>query len=1187
MADPSPAPPAASPRQRWARRAAITLASLVALVVLAWLAVPPIVRGQLESRLTEALGRKTTVEKVAFDPFTLKLTVTKLSIAEPSGASTFASCDEIVADLSSASLWHRAPVLDSLRLVRPSIALARDRDGRYSVQDLIDRPPPEPAGDDAKSTPRFSINNIEVDDGAIAFDDGVAGRKHTLAKLGLGIPFISSLPYQTDIRVTPRAEGAINGSHFALGGSSVPFAERREASIGVDLDALPLKEYLAYLPSRLRVDVAGGALTTRLKVVFVDGKPDERRLELRGDVRVDGLDLRRRDGSALVAAERIAATLDRVDVFGRDAKLASVAVDAPRVDVRRLADGTIELARPLMEPVAARAGAPSPPEKPWSVAIGRASVARGTVKLADAGSSFASTLVDVAIDAANLSTRPGDKAQVKVAFVTDDRIASFKGEAEVEPMRPAASGRFELAKFSLGLLFPYYKDALAVDVQKGSLAYASRFAYADGRFTLSEGEGTIDDLRLAFPGVKEPLWRVPQLTAKGVDVDVAARKVAIGEVQSRGATLRIARERDGTLEAARLVKTTRATGTSADATWTLGVKRLALERAALDVEDRVPDPAVKLAAREVALVVTDYSNARGARSSMTLQARLGERGRLSVAGPLTTNPFAIDARVDASGVALVPLKQYAESRVNILLAGGVVAAKGRLALDASDPAGAKATWKGNVAVTDFAALDKPTSSDLARWKALALDDLDVTSAPFRLSVARIALDDYYARVIVYPDGTLNLTRLLTPGQEPEPAPQAAPATVALVPEKREALPIAVGKLELAHGNVNLSDFFVRPNYSANLTDVAGTITATSAEKAGDVAISARVDRTAPVEVTGRLQPFAKELSLDLHATARDVDLPPLTPYSVKYAGYGIEKGKITFDVHYKVEDRKLAAENRLVLDQLTFNRQRVDSPTATKLPVLLAVALLQDRNGVIDLQVPISGTLDDPKFSVFGIIVQVIVNLIGKAATAPFALLASAFGGGPELSTVPFAAGSDRLDDEGRKRVETLGKALGDRPGLKLEIGGRADPAGDRDALVHASLDGAIKRAKMKSLAAAGQAPASLDAVSVGADERNRWLTAAYQDAPLPNKPRNVIGMLKELPPAEMEAMLVSSAKVDDDALRLLANARAQAVKDALAAKGVAGERLFLTAPKLGAEPAAQAATAAAPAASRVDLALR
>jgi len=551
---------------------------------------------------------------------------------------------------------------------------------------------------------------------------------------------------------------------------------------------------------------------------------------------------------------------------------------------------------------------------------------------------------------------------------------------------------------------------------------------------------------------------------------------------------------------------------------------------------------------------------------------------------VTTNSFKHDARVDASGLALVPLKPYVESRVNVVLTGGVVAAKGQLAVDASDPAGAKASWKGNVAVADFAALDKPTSSDLARWKALALDGLDVATAPFRLSVARIGLDDYYARVIVYQDGTLNLTRLLTPGRAPEPAPGPAAAPAPIVPEKREALPIAIGKLELAHGNVNLSDFFVRPNYAANLTDVAGTITATSAEQAGDVAISARVDRTAPVEVSGRIQPFAKELSLDLTAKARDVDLPPLTPYSVKYAGYGIEKGKLTFDVHYKIEDRKLTATNRLVLDQLTFNRERIDSPTATKLPVLLAVSLLQDRNGVIDLQLPISGTLDDPKFSVFGIIVQVIVNLIGKAATAPFALLASAFGGGPELSTVPFAPGSDRLGDEGGKRVETLGKALADRPGLKLEIGGRADPVGDRSALVNASVDDALKHAKMKSLAASGQAPASLEAVTVAPEERLRWLTAAYQDAPIKTRPRNVIGMLKELPPADMEAMLVANVKVDDDALKLLANARAQAVKDALAAKGIAGDRMFLTAPKFGGESAAGAEPATP---SRVDLALR
>jgi hypothetical protein len=477
--------------------------------------------------------------------------------------------------------------------------------------------------------------------------------------------------------------------------------------------------------------------------------------------------------------------------------------------------------------------------------------------------------------------------------------------------------------------------------------------------------------------------------------------------------------------------------------------------------------------------------------------------------------------------------------------------------------------------------------------------VEATTEPFHFVVGRIGAEDYFARAIVYEDGTLNFTRLMTPGREPEPTAGAkpAPASADGAPA-REALPITIGRIELANGNVNYSDFFVRPNYAANLTEVTGTVTTMSAEQAGDIAFTGRVDHSAPVEVSGRIHPFAKELSLDISAKARDVDLPPLTPYSVKYAGYGIEKGKLTFDVHYRVENRKLAAENRLVLDQLTFNRERVDSPTATKLPVLLAVSLLKDSRGVIDINLPIAGSLDDPEFSVGGLIIRVIVNLLTKAVTAPFALLGAAFGHGEELSIVPFAPGSSVLDADARKRVETLAKALGDRPALKLEIGGRADGRTDREALRHAAVETAMKREKMKSLAASGDAPASADLVTIGADERVRWLTAAYKESSIKDRPRNAIGLLKDLPPAEMEAILLADAKVDDDALRLLANARAQAVKDDLASKNIATERLFLTVARLSGIDAADAAGAAptgsagsaAPAgapSSRVDLALR
>ena len=1181
--------------RRWVRRLLYAAGTVALLVLAVWVAVPPIARAQLETRLTEALGRTTTVESVAFDLYALRLVMRNLVIADKTAQRPLFALDELVLDVSAASLWHRAPVFDGVKLTRPRVLLARERDGSYNVQDLVDRAvAPRPPGPPLQ----FSFNNIEIEDGAITLDDRLADRRQEIAALTIAVPFVSSLSYATDIRVTPRVEGTLNGSHFALKGSATPFAERRETTLDIDLDALKLPPYVAYLPSRPTLDLADGALTTRLTIAFVEQGPTDRRLELRGNAQLDGLAIKRRDGTPLVAADRIAVALDHVGVFDRQARIASVAIDAPRVDITRLADGTLELARLISDtsretarpgPSSARE-TPAGPERPWQLAIGELSIDHGTIALADESSGFRSTLADVKLDATSLSTAPGEKAHVKLAFVSDDRIASFSGEADVDPVTHAATGRFEFAKFSLGLLFPYYSEVLDVDVQEGSLDLAARFSVdTGGDLTLSDGVGTISELSLALPGNRSPLWRVPTLTATGVDVDVRARKVAFGELKSRSPSLRIVRERDGSLEFARVLKPGQARDvTPSGAEWTFAATKASTEHGAIDFEDRVPTPAVKLAIRDVDLLASDLSNARGAKSQFKLSGRIGEHGRVAFAGPVATRPLSLSGTLEASGLALVALKPYFEHEVNVVVTNGVFAAKGQVGMDVPDGAAVRGSWKGDMKVTDFASFDKPTSSDLARWKSLVVEGMDITSEPFHAATGRIALEDFYARVIVYPDATINIARLVTPGASPEPTPDAKPAPSAERGAPSEALPVSIGRIELARGNVVFSDLFVRPNYTANLTNVAGSVSAMSAKRPGDVVLTASVDGIAPVEVQGRIDPFASELSLDLAGNARDIELPPLSPYSVKYAGYGIEKGKLTFDVRYRVENRKLAAQNRLVLDQLTFG-ERVESPSATKLPVLRAVALLKDRHGVIDIQLPISGSLDDPQFSLGDLIGRVIVNLITKAVTAPFALLGSAFGSGEELSTLAFAPGSASIAADAQKHIDTLGKALADRPALKLDIGGRADPATDRDALRHAALETALRGEKMKSLAASGDAPASIDQVTIGAVERNRWLTEAYRSAQLPDRPRNALGMLKDVPPAEMEAMLLAETKIDDNALRQLAHRRAQAVKDAIVATGVQDERLFLIAPRLGNEvggvEVADGETPGAPA--RVDLALR
>jgi hypothetical protein len=264
----------------------------------------------------------------------------------------------------------------------------------------------------------------------------------------------------------------------------------------------------------------------------------------------------------------------------------------------------------------------------------------------------------------------------------------------------------------------------------------------------------------------------------------------------------------------------------------------------------------------------------------------------------------------------------------------------------------------------------------------------------------------------------------------------------------------------------------------------------------------------------------------------------------------------------------------------------VDSPTATKLPVLLAVALLKDRNGVIDINLPVSGSLDDPEFSVGGIVFKVIINLLVKAVTSPFALLGSIFGGGEQLAYIEFEPGRAGLDQVAQDKVQSLTKALADRPALKLDITGRVDPEADKEGLRQVALEHKVKAVKFESLGKQENGPASVDEVKVDPAEYPKLLKQAYGREKFP-KPRNVIGLAKDLPVPEMEKLMLTNTTITDDDLRQLAIRRARAVADAIARTGKVGaERVFVLEPKLKVVADEKGAPAGAKA-SRVDFSLK
>uniref|UniRef100_UPI0010F54D36 DUF748 domain-containing protein n=1 Tax=Ramlibacter sp. 2FC TaxID=2502188 RepID=UPI0010F54D36 len=397
------------------------------------------------------------------------------------------------------------------------------------------------------------------------------------------------------------------------------------------------------------------------------------------------------------------------------------------------------------------------------------------------------------------------------------------------------------------------------------------------------------------------------------------------------------------------------------------------------------------------------------------------------------------------------------------------------------------------------------------------------------------------------------------GRSGSPAPAPAPV-------------IRFGPVSLLGGKVLFSDRFIQPNYSADLSELTGKLSAFSSvapqggtPELADLELRGRAEGTASLQILGKINPLAQPLALDIQGKVRDLELPPLSPYSVKYAGHGIERGKLSLDVAYAVQPNgQLTASNQLVLNQLSFG-DKVENASAS-LPVKLAVALLADRNGVIDINLPISGSLNDPQFSLGPVIFKAIVNLIAKALTSPFSLLAGALGGSAdELGTVAFAPGSALLGAEARQNLDKLAKAMTERPALRMTVVGTASLQAEREGYQRERLRALVLAEKRRALLAGG---AAADAVTLGDAEYPALLKEVYRRADMP-KPRNLIGLAKDLPPAEMEALLLAHVPVNEDLMRELALQRGVAVRDYLVARSLPVERLFLGAAKtVAAEPA-------------------
>ncbi|WP_427308165.1 DUF748 domain-containing protein [Cupriavidus sp. H39] len=792
--------------------------------------------------------------------------------------------------------------------------------------------------------------------------------------------------------------------------------------------------------------------------------------------------------------------------------------------------------------------------------------------------------------------------------------------------------RLELAPLYVATREPVVMPAAAAPPGSEANAPAADRAQGAGRRTRNRA-GDRD-------GAALPLLQAQKLVLEDIEFDLARQTFATRQLTLAQPQLAATRDHRGELiEMARLwavesaqqaraaprrTAPASANGAAAGGAWKANIGKVVVEGGSARLADYQPAAANR--GRPVIHQFRNIGLTTGAVAwpltpaavPLKLHAESGRSGVIGVDGTVLPALPASRLQLDLRQVDVSPLQPYLADRFNAALRSGTLTVKGRLDVDAPTGKPLAAHFNGNVQAGNVRTVDRVSGDDFLRWRSLVVSGIDFamddSKGPMRVSLGNIALSDFYARVILNANGRLNLQDVMAAGVgKGEAAPstsltQANPASAPAAPpvqvgdtrtaqvEQKPGGPkpqIRIGGVSVDKGNINFSDFFVKPNYTANLTGMKGSVSRVSSgdPTPADLVLDGRIDDDAPVNISGKLNPLGEQLFLDIAAKASGVELTRLTPYAAKYAGYPITKGKLTVDVAYKIENGKLDARNHLFLDQLTFG-ERVDSPDATKLPVLLAVSLLKDRNGVIDVNLPVSGSLSDPEFSIGGVIVRVIVNLLSKAITSPFSLIASAFGGsGEELGYVEFAPGTATLTPAAKDKIAKLGQALNDRPSLRLEISGRIDPVTDEAGARRAWLDARVaeqKRRDQRDNAQAGADASEAEAGAQGAEvkvskaEYPKYLEQVYQRTSM-KKPRNFVGFAKSLPPEEMERLLMANATVTESDLKRLAEQRALAVKQSLERDGKVPEsRLFLTAPRLSAEGIKDKGTP-----NRVDFSIR
>lgn len=1153
--------------RKYATVTAITLASLfIIYVIVGFLVIAPVAKWQLEKQLPPLLQRKVSIGDISLNPLTLCVQFENLSIIKKDDDGSLFSVAMLEAKLSGKSILAMAPIVQYVKIVKPSINITRYKDDRLSIDDIIehqaqlakesDKQTDTAEKKDGRIFP-FKLLNFILEDGTIVFNDKKMNTVQTISKLSLAVPLTSSFPGDHKEAVQPKLSMLINGAPFDLDGSTYPFSENYLTKFSFSMENVPLARYWRYIPLSSPVAITSGTMKIDVHLAFSrpEGKPMD--LDVKGGVELVDLGMTKDDKSPVLTVPRIKLIVKDFSLAKKMLTVEQVAIENPFIEVHREKDNSINWATYFAtdasdeakdetkdkvivssttqktEKTAAKQEPapqndthttaskntekekPAVADRPFTVVVESLVIKKGKVAFKDSAvqGTFATIFEPVDLEIKNFSTADGSKATVALD-VGEKKMISVQGDVSVSPV--AANIKAIITDLSLKQFTPYIAEATPAQISSGALSAGATLSIASDSaqeigISIADGSIRLQKLTVTGKGYSKAPITLGALTVDGAAVDVKKQSVSIAKISLADPDITLTRDKEG-IDLATLFageakkepakKSAHSGKKSSESPWKLQIQSVGVTNGKITFNDTALKRKVITHLKNVAITADNISLANTP-SKFSVSTGVNDKSTIKADGTFTHSPLAVDGKIDVSNLNIPDFAGYIQEYSEVNIATGTVSTSAKTQLSVPDKGATKYNINADVTMNNVSAANKSTNEKIGSVGQIAIKSMVLDSDKNSVDIGSVSIAKPATNITREANGSLSIVRAV---QGNQPAQTRAPsANSAAVVATTKPFGVSIGSIAIKDGSVTFQDASINPRVILDFENISASYKKFDLNRANSspVNFSATLQGRR-ISASGAVNPMAKPFALDITAKIEDVGLKKFSPYTVKYIAYPVNTGALKANIKLKIQQNKLNAQNSFLFENFTLGNKNPNSK-APSVPIKLGLSLMRQPDGNISLDLPVTGDLNDPNFHISQLITKTLVNVIVKAAVSPFTVVSSLLGDvKPEdAKYVGFTPGYAGLSKKEQDTLNRIASILRTKKNVKLECLGFYNTDADVKGLKERAVKTAVIEKWYRTLSKATRKNIDISTVDVPKYKYAEYLTEAYEDAPdMPNNPR-------------------------------------------------------------------------------------